>query len=100
MIIETLPEDDGKRRAMRFVSIVGPMFARYKYCEWSTRHRSRAERADAFKKLHNEYSPTLKNLAHELQGFYTKIAQLAALRDDFVPIEYLYVRPSSSQDGS
>lgn len=82
--------DSGVVRSFRFWRHVVPMYAHYKFVEWRV-----ATEADptvvsaAYRPLNQRYSPKVKELALDLQGFYFKLAQIMSTRDDFLPDEYL-----------
>ncbi|CAD7964496.1 unnamed protein product [Amoebophrya sp. A25] len=47
------------------------------------------ERQEIFQRLHNFYSPTVRDLCMRLRGLYLKNAQFLSLREDVVPEPYL-----------
>jgi hypothetical protein len=48
------------------------------------------KRRDAFEALHEHYAPILLKVFHTLGGFYIKIGQNGASREDFVPKQVAY----------
>lgn len=76
-------------RAVKFWSTVGPIYAHYKYTEWSVEGKPEAESTLAFETLHNRYAPVTQDLVLSMKGYFIKLAQMASTRDDFVPLQYL-----------
>ena len=72
--------DEGLRRSLRFWGGVLPIYAHYRFVEWT--------RGD-FAPLHDAYADPIQQLTLELRGFYVKLAQVVSTRDDMIPQQYL-----------
>ena len=83
--------DDSINRTVRFYSVAFPAYLHYevtdRFLTW--REANASTRAEAFTKLHNFYSPIMRNNVLRMRGFFLKAAQLMSTREDFVPPPYL-----------
>jgi aarF domain-containing kinase len=86
---EAVAPDAGPVRSWRFWRCALPVYAHYKGVEYAMRGRGKAEVAEEYGRLHAMYSPRVKSLVLDLQGFYYKLAQVAGTRDEFLADAYL-----------
>jgi aarF domain-containing kinase len=88
--LEKYAPESGYVRSFRFWRGVLPMYAHYKYVEWAS-HNSTDPMAvsEWYSRLHHKYSPAVRDLTLDLQGFYLKLAQVVSTRDEFIPVEYM-----------
>lgn len=81
--------DSGAVRSYRFWKGVVPIYAHYKYIEWTLKNEADPVVISAtYRPLNERYSPRIQELVLNLKGFYYKLAQIMSTRDDFLPEEY------------
>lgn len=76
---------------MRFWRITGPIYLHYRWTQYQLRDASEEEADREWNRLHDKYSPVIRENILKLKGFYLKNAQLMATQDQFVPPQYLEV---------
>jgi aarF domain-containing kinase len=82
--------DSGFGRSFRFWRGVLPMYTHYKYVEWVSENSEDVEAvSERYHQLNRKYSPVMRDLTLDLQGFYLKLAQVVSTRDEFIPAEYM-----------
>ena len=77
--------DESVSRSLRFYSVAVPAYLHY---EWVDR-TCRTGRDEKFEKLHNIYSPIMRDNVLRMRGFFLKAAQLMSVREDYLPRQYL-----------
>jgi aarF domain-containing kinase len=83
--------DDSVNRTVRFYSVAFPAYLHYELTDQFLLYKKvdESKRAEIFSKLHNIYSPIMRDNVLRMRGFFLKAAQLMSTREDFVPPEYL-----------
>lgn len=81
--------DEGFNRTLRFWSIGFPVYLHYECTDRWHKNTPQEERDVIFNKLHDYYSPIVKEHCLKLGGFYQKHAQFCSMIDDFMPPQYL-----------
>ncbi|CAJ1398982.1 unnamed protein product [Effrenium voratum] len=75
---------------MQLYGKVLPIYAHYKFVDRISHPTPSEERTAAFEKLHDYYSPIVRDATLKLRGYYLKVAQFFSMtRDDYVPPQYL-----------
>eukprot|EP00913_Durusdinium_trenchii_P024819 g23295.t1 len=75
--------DEGCRRCADFWICVLPIFAHYKFVDRISHPSATPERAAEFERLHEIYSPIVRDATLRLRGYYLKVAQFFSMRDDY-----------------
>jgi aarF domain-containing kinase len=86
---EVVAPEAGPVRSWRFWRGALPVYAHYKAVEYAMQGRGEEEVAREYGRLHEMYSPKVKELVMDLQGFYYKLAQIVGTQDEFIADEYL-----------
>lgn len=81
--------DEGCRRCADFWVCVLPIYAHYKFVDKISHPTASPERSAEFERLHDIYSPIVRDATLRLRGYYLKVAQFFSMRDDYVPKQYL-----------
>eukprot|EP00958_Prasinococcus_capsulatus_P016247 scaffold1786_cov398-Prasinococcus_capsulatus_cf.AAC.38 len=83
--------DEGFRRQVKLYSQIGPIIAHYRFLEakFKALGSERAQRDLEYGVLHQRYAPQVLKSLQELKGFYIKIGQIAAGRNDLFPDNYI-----------
>jgi len=76
------------RRSLYFWTMAVPVYLQYKALEAVSGNWEPEKRQAAFEYLHNMHAPGLVNVFLTLRGFYLKVGQSGASREDFVPKQY------------
>lgn len=72
-------------RSLRFWSLVGPIYVRYKLTQHKVRHMSEEQKAKEWAKRHEWGALKVYKLCTKLRGFYLKQGQELGSRSDFIP---------------
>ena len=81
--------NEGFDRACRFWSTVAPIYAHYRIVQLRFRDSNEARYRQELQALHRRYADDALAIVLSLRGLFIKIGQLASMRDDTMPEEYL-----------
>lgn len=81
--------DDSINRTIRFYSVAVPAYLHYELVDRVHAKSDKATREQVFTKLHDRYSPIMRDNVLRMRGFFLKAAQLMSIREDYLPPQYL-----------
>ena len=81
--------DDSINRTIRFYSVAVPAYLHYELMDRVHSKSDISTREQVFNKLHDRYSPIMRDNVLRMRGFFLKAAQLMSIRDDYLPPQYL-----------
>lgn len=82
-------QDLGFRRSLQFWYYAMPMYIHYRLVERQVQESPEWECAVEFNALHDRYARRAFDSLLKLRGFYVKVAQLASVREDILPKQYM-----------
>lgn len=76
--------DSPLNRSLRFYSVAIPAYLHYEISD-----RFGGQEPKDFNRLHDIYSPIMRDTVLRMRGFFLKAAQLMSVREDYLPRQYL-----------
>ena len=88
-VVAARRHSEGFDRAFRFWTRAAPIYARYRLVQIRFQGGDSARYQKELETLHRRYADEALDIVLSLRGLFVKIGQLASMRDDAMPEEYL-----------